>query len=152
MHLYTDDGDYDGFTVFETGQITEVFWGNREHRAISHLVAKGEAAIAPTFKSNEFQDIIIELNTEFENLCFHESGCEDNFDIGYIENHDEKWLKIHTFSVKKSLSRMYKLILRDSISRIVINSPYQNKDERHSADCAVTLSEILVRQTDCEWR
>jgi hypothetical protein len=127
MHLYTDDGAYDGFTVFKTEQIIEVFWGNREHQAISHLISQAEFVTTPKFESKEFQDIIIELGTKFESICFHVEDNEEKYDIGKIVKYDDDWMKIHTYAITKSLSRMYKLILREPISRIVINSPYQNK-------------------------
>ncbi len=127
MHLYSDDGDYGGFTVFETDQITNVVWGNREHQAISHLIAQNESVTTPKFESKVFQDIIIELGTKFESVCFYEENSEEKYDIGKIVKYDDDWLKIHTYATKKSLSRMYKLLLRETISRIVINLPYQNK-------------------------
>jgi hypothetical protein len=127
MHLYTNEGEYDGFTVFETNQITEVFWGNREHKAIAHLVKKNAAVKAPKLVAKEFPDIMIELGTKYSSLCFHPVNFEDKFDIGVIKKHDKEWLKIRTFGVKKSLSRLYKLLLKESISRIVVDSPYQNQ-------------------------
>ncbi len=127
MHLYTDDVDYGGFTAFETDQITEIYWGNREHQAISHLISEGKAVKKPKLESKRFQDIIIELGTKNKSVCFHMGSCEGKFDIGQIVKYDHEWLKIYTFGIKKSLSRMYKLILRESVSRIVIDSPYQNK-------------------------
>jgi hypothetical protein len=38
MSLYDSTGGFDGFTIFETDQINEVCWGNREHKAIELLV------------------------------------------------------------------------------------------------------------------
>ena len=127
MNIYTDDGDFEGFTVFETGQITEVFWGNREHKAISNLVSKSKIELPVELESEDFQGTISELSKKFGNLCIHEGGNEDKYEIAEIDSMDDEWLKIHTYGIKRSLSRMYKILLRDSVSRIVVNSPYQNK-------------------------
>lgn len=128
MKLFTDDGDYDGFTVFETSQINEIYWGNREHKAIAHLVSKNETRNSiPKFKKEEFKDIIIEAGKSYENICIYLAGSEENFDIAQILESDNVWVKIHTYGVKSSLSRKYKMQLVDDISRIVIGSPYQNK-------------------------
>ena len=134
MHLYTNEGEYDGFTVFETNQITEVFWGNREHKAIDYLVKKNGVKKNPKLTAKEFHEIMIELNAHFSSLCFHPVNCEDKFDIAVIKKHDEEWLKLRTYGVKKSLSRLNKLILKETISRIVVDSPYQNQIvELHAA-------------------
>lgn len=127
MHLYTDDGIHDRFTIFETDQITELFWGNREHQAIKHLISKTEPVITPKIENKEFQKIILEMNEKLESICLYADGDEDNFQIAKIVAFDDEWFKMHTFGIKKTLSRMHKIILRDIISRIVINSPYQDK-------------------------
>ena len=127
MHLYTDNGNYDGFTVFKTEQITEVFWGNREHRAIAHLITQAPSQSAPTIKSSSFRDIVIELDAKFESMCFYTNAGEDAFSIGRIEKFDETWMKVKTFGVKNTLSQKFVIFLRDTLTRIDVNSPYQNK-------------------------
>ena len=126
-YIPVNDGDYDGFTIYETDQITKVVWGDREHQAISHLISRTESVTTPKFESKIFQDIIIELGTKSESVCFYEENSEEKYDIGKIVKYDDDWLKIHTYAIKNSLSRMYKLLLRETISRIAIDSPYQNK-------------------------
>ncbi len=134
MHLFDNDGVYEGFTVFETEQITEVYWGNREHLAIAHLASQNAPKTTPKLESKDFQEIITEFNSKHESLCFHAGGNEDAYDIASITEFDDTWFKLKTFSIKKSLSPLHKLILRESITRIVVNSPYQNKIvELHSA-------------------
>ena len=46
----TEDGVFDGFTIFETTQIDEVYWGNREHLAITHLASKSTSIEVPKFR------------------------------------------------------------------------------------------------------
>ena len=127
MHLLTDEGNFDGFTVFPIDQVIEVYWGNREHQAITQLMLN--TAFPTNIEINEikFKNIILALNKTHDSICFHESNNEDSFDMGAIEDYDDTWIKLHTFSNKKTLSRMHKLILWDDISRVVVNSPYQNK-------------------------
>lgn len=126
MTLVDCDGIFEGFSVFKTDQITEVFWGNREHQALSILSSSVPSLPPPSFESSELEDIIIEASQEFSSVCLHSSHDEDNFDIAEIEAHDEEWLKIYTFGVKRTLSRMKKLMKIDAISRVVVDSPYQN--------------------------
>jgi len=125
MTLYDDDGTYNGFTVFETDQITEVFWGNREHRAISNLISQTKLVKAPVIAAKAFVDIVIELNEKSDSICIHMSGNEDTYYLGKIEKYDEKWINMKNLGVKKTLSPMHKIFLRESISRVVVDSPYQ---------------------------
>ncbi|MBV1928845.1 MAG: hypothetical protein KUG81_04970 [Gammaproteobacteria bacterium] len=127
MHLYDNDGVYDGFTIFETYQVEEIFWGNREHKAISYLIEDKKKLYTPKLESKEFKEAIIELNSHFSSISFYASNDEDNFHMGKIESHDGTWLKINTFAIKNSLSPMKRLMQWESISRVDVNSPYQNK-------------------------
>ena len=127
MHLYDDNGEYEGFTVFETEQVTEVYWGNREHRAIHYLASYNLPVETPTFKNETFQDIILELNSSCTSVCLHTSDSENEFDIVKILKSDEDWFKVQSFAIKKSLSPLVKLIARENITRVVVNSPYQTK-------------------------
>jgi hypothetical protein len=43
-----------------------------------------------------------------------------------IEEVSDDWLKLLTFGPKRSLSKMFKLIKLDAVSRVDVNSPYQN--------------------------
>lgn len=126
MTLVDCDGIFEGFTVFKTDQITEVFWGNREHQALSILSGSVPSLTPPSFEASEFEEIIIEALEKFPSVCLYQHHDEDNFDIAQIEAHDEEWLKIYTFGGKKTLSRMKKLMKIDAISRIDVDSPYQN--------------------------
>ncbi len=126
MHLFTDEGLYNGFSLFEIDQITQVYWGNREHSAIAHQISKAEPVTTPKIYSQTFQDAVIELDKAFDSTCFFEDG-ENGFDVGKIEKYDDEWIKIQTFSNKKSLSPLKMLILREEITQVVVNSPYQNQ-------------------------
>ena len=127
MCLFTNEGNFDGYTVFPIDQVIEVYWGNREHQAISQLMSKSSSPPHFEITKKDFHEIILELNYHHSSLSFHEANNEDSFDMGVIEDHDDDWIKIHTFSNKKTLSRMHKLIMWADISRVVVNSPYQNK-------------------------
>lgn len=127
MQLFNNDGEFDGFTFFQFSQITQVFWGNREHQAILHLTKQKSAPEMPILVSSDLSDAILELNQRYSSLCFHEAHDEDRFNVAVIEEHDEDWYKIQTFSIRKSLSRLNKIINANTISRVVVDSPYQNR-------------------------
>lgn len=126
MHLYTDEGRYDGFSVFPVTQITEIFWGNREHQAINHLIAKNGHVKTPSFESTQFEDIVLELDHKHSSTAFYYGGDEDQFELGKIITHDETWLKVKTFAIKRTLSPKFIIFQRDEITRIDVNSPYQD--------------------------
>ena len=135
MQLFANDGNYQGFAAFEFDQISEVFWGNREHKAIRHLIDGRESPKQPQLESTDFASAIIELNQHYPSVCLHSSSDEDLYDIAHIEAIDERWCKLLTFSTMKSLSRTYKIIRTELITRIVVDSPYQNSIvELHSVN------------------
>ena len=127
MCLYTDDGEYDGFTLFETHQIDCLFWGNREHEAIKLLVNEYGEHKKLKLHQQSFESLLFELAETHSQLCFFHQQEEDSFDIGEIKAKDKEWIKIHTYGPKNSLSRLYKLIRIDTITRVTVDSPYQNK-------------------------
>ncbi|MDG9669200.1 hypothetical protein ONV78_15770 [Hahella sp. CR1] len=127
MSLFSNDGDYEGIAIFETEQISEVYWGNREHKAITSLIDASQEINFPVVEGKIFPDILIELNSAYESLCLYQSHSEGQFNVGKILDHDKDWLKLHAFAGKKTLSPLNKLIPMDDISRIVIDSPYQKK-------------------------
>lgn len=122
---YTSDGTYDGITIFEISQIESIFWGNREHLAIKELII--EQVSAPKFKFETFQEVLIEVNGMYDSMCIYEYHNESNFDLVEIIGYDQEWIKFCNYGTKKTLSRMQKIMKRESISRIAIDSPYQNK-------------------------
>lgn len=126
MHLFANAGDYEGFAAFEFDQIEEMFWGNREHRAIRLLIDARPTPKDLDLESTDFTSVIDEFNNSYPSLCLHSSNNEDRYDIAHIEERDDDWCKILTFSTMKSLSRTYKMIETDRITRVVVNSPYQN--------------------------
>ncbi|MBA6231451.1 MULTISPECIES: hypothetical protein [unclassified Colwellia] len=124
--MYTDDGEYDGYTLFYTEQIYEVLWGNREHEAISTLIQKYGKKSSIEFDGESFEDIFKSLSVNYSSLCIY-TDDESQFDIAVVESQDDDWLKIKTFGPKKTLSSLYKLIKNSDVGRIDIDSPYQNK-------------------------
>ncbi|MBX2853222.1 MAG: hypothetical protein KTR15_15920, partial [Phycisphaeraceae bacterium] len=126
MHLFTNEGDFDGIAIFKFDQIEEVYWGNREHKAIQLLIDQSVELPHIEVAHDDFFSAIVELNAKYPSICVHSAHAESRYDIAHIEDYDHDWCKILTFSPMKSLSRTYKLIQSQSISRIVVESPYQN--------------------------
>lgn len=126
MLLVDDEGVYSGFTVFNPDQIEEVYWGNREHKAIAALARQYKEIDIPKVKSTSFFASILEFNERFSSVCIHEFHEEESFLIAEIDSYDAEWIKLNTFGTRKSLSRMHKMIQKSAISRIVVDSPYQN--------------------------
>ena len=69
---------------------------------------------------------IIELNKKFSSVSIYQFHNEDKFSMAKIEEVSDDWLKLLTFGPKRSLSKMFKLIKLDAVSRVDVNSPYQN--------------------------
>lgn len=126
MHEYDGDFMYQGFTVFRLDQIENLSWGRRYHNSASQLISRQEKPETPTINSESFNDIVIELGKKYSSLCIYETD-DDNFNIGTIEDSDEKWLQARTFGTSSTVSHGYILNKRDEIIRITVNSPYQNK-------------------------
>ena len=135
MQLFSDGGFYRGFAVFEFDQVAEVYWGNREHRAIRHLIDQNSRPEPIVLSSTSFLESMLELNEKYSSVSIHSSNDEDRFDIAKIVSSDENWCKIQTFSAKRTLSPMTKIIKTELITRIVVESPYQNQIvELHSSE------------------
>ncbi|WNO09145.1 hypothetical protein [Teredinibacter sp. KSP-S5-2] len=124
--LWTDDGLYDGTTVFEIDQINEVLWGNREHESIKLLVEKFGKRPVFEFESIEFEKVVLEAFSKYKHLSIYHEHGEDSFDICSLDEVDEYWLKILTYGPMKTLSRLGKIIKSENILRFTIDSPYQN--------------------------
>lgn len=123
--LYTDDGVFDGYSVFYTVQIEELMWGNREHQSIAQLVKlHGDK---PPFlgRGTRFEELLMSLAKQYSSLAIF-TDDESSFDIATIEAVTEEWTKIKTFGPKKTLSPLFKLIKTDDIGRVDVDSPYQN--------------------------
>ena len=56
----------------------------------------------------------------------HVYNNEDSYDIGEIVKNDDEWFKLYCYGTKKTLTRMHRIMKRESISRVVVDSPYQN--------------------------
>lgn len=126
MSLYDSTGGFDGFTMFETDQIDEVLWGNREHKAIELLVNSSSSKPLPKFEAREFIEAILEINKLFSSLCIYSHHDEDQFSVAHVLDSNTKWLKLHCFGKKATLSCLTKLIRVDGVSRVDFDSPYQN--------------------------
>lgn len=126
MQLFHDDGTFEGMTIFETAQITDLVWGDRKHQATTKLISKLHPDALPKFESTEFRNIVLELGDHYDCLSIYSDGNESAFDIGTIEKYDETWIKIKSYGTRATLSPSYRIFLRSSIVRVVVNSPYQN--------------------------
>lgn len=127
LRLYTDDGVFDGFTIFEISQISEVMWGNRVHKAIALLIQKYGEKRRLSVTAETLIEIAAELSDIKTSICLYHSFGEDNFDICKIIGRDQDWLKLDTFGTKKTLSKLTKLIQTSSLLRLTVDSPYQDK-------------------------
>ena len=126
MSLFSEDGAFDGFSLFETEQVEEVYWGNKEHNCIKALIKDSEVKKLRKLKSTIFKNAILEMNSDYSSLNIYTHHNESKFEVAEIISSGNGWLKVLTFGAKRSLSRLNKLIQFDSISRVDFNSPYQN--------------------------
>jgi hypothetical protein len=135
LRLYTEDGLFDGFTLFEISQITEVIWGDREHKAIALLTQKYGEKRRLTVTSTTLLEIAIELSSVKSSIYLFHSFNEDNLDLCKIISSDDEWLKLDIFGTSDTLSKSKKLIQTSSILRVTVDSPYQDKMvELHKSD------------------
>ena len=123
MRLCTDEGKFDGFTLFPLDQITEVCWGNREHRCISVLVEEKVASI-PKLNLSSFESALSDLGERFKALAFMENGNERKFYVASVTAIDGDWIKLECLGTKKTLSNLTKIISTTGFSRIEFDSPY----------------------------
>lgn len=137
---YTDEGEYDGYAVFYTGQIYEVLWGNREHKGIAALVAQYGKKAPFKATGDSFVKLLQSLNDNYNSLSVYTDGGS-SFDLARIEKMSGDWLKINSYGPKKSLSGLTKLIQFEDIERIDVDSPYQNRIvELHNMDALAPLN------------
>jgi len=127
LRLYTEDGLFDGFTVFEISQITEVIWGDREHKAMALLTQKYGEKRRLTVTGQSLIEIAVELSNIKSSIYLYQDYNEDNLDLCKILSSDEEWLKLETFGTIDTLSKSTKLIHTSSVCRVTIDSPYQDK-------------------------
>ena len=127
MKMVSDAGEFDGFTVFPIGQITEVIWGNREHRCIAELLKKKTTISSPPITLDSIEGILAQLREEYDAVALMADGDETEFDVAQIITVDEDWVKIHCYGTTKTLSRIHKIVSIDSFSRIEFDTPYINK-------------------------
>ncbi len=135
MNNYYGDGGYAGFTIFLLDQITGVKWGTRDCKARSHIIRKNGIDEVPEFSCDAFEDIIIELGQKSESTEFYYEDDDEDFQLGKVVEHDNKWIKIKTFGTRHTLTQGFELIPLKDILRIVVNSPYQKEIiELHNTD------------------
>jgi hypothetical protein len=127
LRLYTEDGLFDGFTLFEIDQITEVLWGDREHKAIALLTQKYGEKRRLTVIGQSLVEIAIELSRIKNSIYLYHNYNEDNLDLCKIISSDEEWLKLDTFGTIDTLSKSTKLIQASAVFRVTVDSPYQDK-------------------------
>jgi hypothetical protein len=127
LRLYTEDGLFDGFTLFEISQITEVIWGDREHKSIALLTQKYGEKRRLSVTGQTLSELAIELSNSKGSIYLYHDFNEDNLDLCKIISSDEEWLKLDVFGSSDTLSKSTKLIQTSSILRITVDSPYQDK-------------------------
>jgi len=123
--LYTDEGDFDGYTFFYVSQIDEIMWGNREHRSIAMLIDNSSKPKL-LLGADSFLSLLKEAAAKYDSLCIYNTSQEEGFDIAKMVGVSDDWLKILTYGPKKTLSQLYKLIGVESVIRVTVDSPYQN--------------------------
>ena len=128
MILFNDNGEYEGWTVFETENVTQLVWGNREHRALSQLIDTSLQRVLPLKGKMSFTQNMVELGSRLECIALYIQGENgDSYEIVKVTGFDVRWLKIHTFGSKETLSKGWKLIPRDDVIRIEVDTPYMNR-------------------------
>lgn len=127
LRLYTDDGLFDGFTLFEISQISEVLWGDRLHKSIALLTQKYGEKKRLTVTGQTLLEIAVELSNIKSSLYLYHNFNEDDLDLCKIISSDDEWLKLETFGTNDTLSKSTKLIQASSVLRITVDSPYQEK-------------------------
>ena len=129
MVLFNDNGEYEGWTLFETANITGMTWGDREHRAIAKLVDISFERVLPLKGKMSFAQSLIELGSRLECVALYtqENESEDDFDMVRVVDFDGHWLKVHTYGSKQTLSRGWKMIPREDVIRIEVDTPYMNR-------------------------
>ena len=133
--LYSDEGEYQGWTFFETSLITQLYWGNREHQAIASLVDNSFKRVLPLNSKASFSASVVELGRRLEciGLCIY--GEEEGLNLVKIVESGNEWLKVLTYGSKSTLSQGWKMIPLDEVCRIEVDSPYINKTSQlHKAD------------------
>ncbi len=125
--LFDDNGEYGGWTLFETSRISGVTWGNREHQAVASLIDTSYERVLPVNGKKTFNQSLVELGSRLECISLYIEGCGDDFDMGRVAEFDSHWLKVHTYGSKATLSRSWRCIARDTIVRIEVDTPYMNR-------------------------
>jgi hypothetical protein len=135
MSMYSSDGEYEGLTLFPTSQITEVAWGNRELKAIRHLIVDDVQNNTPYIEGIELGEIIEELSRKYECVALMENGDESYFDVARLASYDQEWLKLECYGNKRTLSKYTKLTRVDNISRVEFDTIYVQRILRlHKTD------------------
>ncbi|WP_281649241.1 hypothetical protein [Parendozoicomonas sp. Alg238-R29] len=129
MILFSDNGDYEGWTLLDTSSVTDLFWGNREHRAIARLIDTSFERVLPMKSRMSFDHSVVELGCRLE--CIGMFTCADegdeHFTMGRVLEYDGHWLKVQTLGAKDTLSLGWKMIPRENVVRIEVDSPYMNR-------------------------
>ncbi|MCL6269573.1 hypothetical protein M3P05_06415 [Sansalvadorimonas sp. 2012CJ34-2] len=125
--LYCEEGEYQGWTFFETDQINEIYWGDREHRAIASLIDNNLQRVLPIKNNATFSSCVVELGRRLECVGLYTFREEEGFDLVKIVDFSSEWLKVMAYGTKSTLSSGWKIIPREEVCRIEIDSPYINK-------------------------
>jgi hypothetical protein len=127
LRLYTEEGLFDGNTIFEIHQISEIVWGDREHKAIASLIQKYGEKRRLSVTGESLVEIAVELSKVKTSLYLYHDFNEENLDLCKIISSDEEWLKLDVFGTSDTLCKSTKLIQSTSLIRITVDSPYQDK-------------------------
>jgi len=126
LREYDADGSFGGFSLFETDQIIETYWGHRRQNSISFLAAKTHEKNKINLENHNFKEVFFELASKFSCIGIYCDQGEENYIIGEIVEFDNGWIKLDCFGDTRSLSRSLTLIRAEDILRAKVDSPYQN--------------------------
>ena len=124
LEVYTDTGIFNGYTVFGIEQISAVSWGTRFHESITILIDKNIERPIPNLQLTTFEDIINQLNQEYEAIAFLEYEDEDEFEIAKALSLEGDWMKLACLGNQSTLSKYTKMVNVKNCSRVEFARPY----------------------------
>lgn len=121
LQLWTD-GRYDGVTYFPTEQITEVYWGGRELACTRHLAKVPHVGTDALADVSSFARVVDTVGRERVIALY--TGDGDSITIAEVLETDDDWLKLGCYGSFKTLSTSIKLIRREAVTRIEVDTPF----------------------------
>jgi len=126
MAQYTEEGIFDGYSIFALDQIAEFYWGDRYHESVERLIDKKIKCVTPDITLDTLESAIVEANQSYEAMAFYETGDSQTFDVAEVLAIQDGWIKLYCFGNKKNLSRTYRVIDIDNYIKIEFDTPYIN--------------------------